>query len=862
MTDLPEYKYIPGKDELKTQLPLSYACARLGIILNSEGSGICPFHSDQRPSFSIYRTQEGEERWHCFPCNLDGDIFNLIQLLHNVDFPEAMREAADLLEELPEGYTPVYAKAPKETNPEELHRLVNDARARAAREDHAGILSARVGFAEIANPALCARWDTYLRDMWGWGITENGEILMPHWSEAPSELVGCKIRKASGGKESVPGSVYSGQLYGAWLGRRNQDAVIFEGETDTVYGGWLAREEQIPIDVFGLPSGANDDVSPEWLTFLKKSRTVYLAFDPDAVGIEATWKWIEKLTGEAINIKICCLPLGRDFRDAKPTLGHLLEAARAPIQQPVGIAIANAYGKEARVKDCVGYFRPGKDDEPRQVTNWFVEPIAQLVGGDPGYDVNLVHRGVVTRTVLRLSDLTSSREIKKWCNRHNLIFTAREDDLQRIAEHVTWRGSVTPEIYQTDQIGMQPAPGNYEFAGPSVVFPEDYIGKMPWRYIPGPRVTDVTGKVFLPNKETFRWSWLDDFLKLSVTSVTHPLLAWIVASARRPEVDNFPVLFIGGSSGVGKSTLARLALRLSGSGIETDLGSVTPFILLKTLSSSTSLPVFVDEWTLMSRKDTREMFQGLIPVIYAGRSAERGQSDLSSTLYPMTAPVIVAGEDSFALDRELDRTVCISPSRSGQNKEALARIITSPLEAFGQQLHRWVTSRKDLPPLSDGEAGSRPDYNRQILIGGWRTLQYFLQDASHSDPTVSTIPDVPDLSLFDEEREDSNVYETALLEGLSMRDPSGHQVVWIDPERPGVWVRVRILIGLLKTRNVDLQLPGGERAMKRYFEERYGTISSSRVIPPGSMSAVHAAFIPNLSLGDEELDPRASWLPA
>src|SRR5581483_2523106 len=198
------------------------------------------------------------------------------------------------------------------------------------------------------------------------------------------------------------------------------------------------------------------------------------------------------------------------------------------------------------------------------------------------------------------------------------------------------------------------------------------------------------------------------------------------ASMRRSTVQNFPLLFVGGSSGVGKSTLARLALRLAGSNIEVDLGANTPFILYRTLASSTSIPVFVDEWTRLSRQDSREAFQGIVPLLYTGGFAERGQADLTAMVYRMSAPVLVAGEDTFTLDRELDRTICVFPTRDGQNKAALARLTEKPLEGLARALHHWLVTSPDIAPLDYAPAATRPIFNQQVLLSGWACLQTFM----------------------------------------------------------------------------------------------------------------------------------------
>lgn len=846
MSDVP--KYALDKDEVRRRLPLAYVCARLGIGATNEQNGLCPFHEDSTPSFGLFTSEDGIVRWGCFPCGKTGDVFDLISQLHGCSFPEAIETATAFLSELPENYEPeTPAPRRKTLTPDDWASQVQEARVLAASSDHAGILSARVGLASVSDPAACFRWDRYLRDTWGWGIEPTGEILMPHWS-AQGALVGCKVRRGDGKKVSLDGSYYLGQLYGAWLGHHHQDVLLLEGESDTVFAGFSAREENVNVDIFGLPSGAGEkkDIPGEWLEFLKGYRTIYLCFDPDRVGVAETWKWVALLTER--KVQVCCLPLGKDLRDAQPKVADLLERSRALLPTPEGIAVFSG-----------GYFKPGRDGEEVRVTNWYLEPIAQLSEGDPGYDVVLHYRGSKRQTVIRLSDLTGTREVQRWCTRHGILFTGQAGDLQRIAEHVAWRGSVLPEVFQTDQVGMQPAPAAYSFAGPSVVFPTGYVGKMPWRYVPGQRTADVSDRVFLPAEGPFIWSWLEDFLTLNKSDVMQPLLAWLVASARRQSVKEFPLMFIGGSSGVGKSTLARLSLKLMGSAIEMDLGAVTPFILLRTLSSSVSLPVFIDEWTKLSRKETREAFQGTVPVLYTGGGAERGQADLSSTVYQMSAPTLIAGEDTFMLDREIERTICVSPSRAGQNREALARISTGqPIERFGQLLHTWLTTRTGLPDLGS-ISSTRPEYNRNVLRAGWKTLLMLMEDASHSDPSVPTyFPEEPDLSALDISKDYENVYETALQEGLSMKDANGYPVVWRDEEGRGTWVRTRVLIGLVKNRSIDLQLPGGERAMSGYFAERFGTIKAERVTPPGVFSSVSASLIKGLDFGGEE-DPRASF---
>jgi DNA primase len=53
----------------------------------------CPIHADSRPSLTI-DLKDGVYLWHCFPCNLGGDIFALVQKMDNCDFADAVKAVA------------------------------------------------------------------------------------------------------------------------------------------------------------------------------------------------------------------------------------------------------------------------------------------------------------------------------------------------------------------------------------------------------------------------------------------------------------------------------------------------------------------------------------------------------------------------------------------------------------------------------------------------------------------------------------------------------------------------------------------------------------------------------------------------
>jgi len=57
-------------------------------------SGLCPFHNEKTPSFSVHATRQF---FHCFGCGVSGDVFAFVQKVENITFPESVRLIAQKL---------------------------------------------------------------------------------------------------------------------------------------------------------------------------------------------------------------------------------------------------------------------------------------------------------------------------------------------------------------------------------------------------------------------------------------------------------------------------------------------------------------------------------------------------------------------------------------------------------------------------------------------------------------------------------------------------------------------------------------------------------------------------------------------
>src|SRR5574344_178448 len=50
--------------------------------------GLCPFHSEKTPSFSV---APDKQIYHCFGCGKGGGVINFIMEIENLSFPDAVR---------------------------------------------------------------------------------------------------------------------------------------------------------------------------------------------------------------------------------------------------------------------------------------------------------------------------------------------------------------------------------------------------------------------------------------------------------------------------------------------------------------------------------------------------------------------------------------------------------------------------------------------------------------------------------------------------------------------------------------------------------------------------------------------------
>src|SRR5690348_11017714 len=65
---------------------------RLTRKWRGEATGLCPFHNEKTPSFTV---NEDKGFFHCFGCGAHGDVIGFVMRTENLSFPEAVERLAN-----------------------------------------------------------------------------------------------------------------------------------------------------------------------------------------------------------------------------------------------------------------------------------------------------------------------------------------------------------------------------------------------------------------------------------------------------------------------------------------------------------------------------------------------------------------------------------------------------------------------------------------------------------------------------------------------------------------------------------------------------------------------------------------------
>ena len=314
-------------------------------------SGLCPFHKEKTPSFSVHA---GRQFYHCFGCGQSGDVFSFIQKIENVPFPEAVRTVARKCGiPLPqrEFTSPEEAAEHRQRGKLlELHEIatawfeeqLRSPEGATAREyltgrglNADGIAKFRIGFAPDNFHALRQRLEP-LADpatlrasgLFSWKEQEDGSpgplyakfrkrVMFPIANEG-GRIIAFTARTLETGEKAGPKYLNSPEtpLYSKGNVLFNLDKARQAIRSD---GGVVLVEGQmdcISVYLAGIPNviaTSGTAFTEAQVRLLKRYATrVILNFDPDTAGANAAEKSIDLLTEEGFDIRVLTLEGGLD----------------------------------------------------------------------------------------------------------------------------------------------------------------------------------------------------------------------------------------------------------------------------------------------------------------------------------------------------------------------------------------------------------------------------------------------------------------------------------------------------------------------------------------------------------------------
>ena len=313
----------------------------------SRFTGRCPFHEEKTPSFSVNPV---EKLYYCFGCGKGGDIISFVRETENLDFvgavewlaerfrvPIEVEEASPRVEEARRHRDRLYAVLDQTAAYFERLLWDGDAGARV-REYLAGrglgeeiAKEFRLGLSPGKGLAAKAKGrDFTLDELKSAGlVTTRGTDYFPQrlmfpLADARGRVVGFQARKLRDddplkGKyvNSPEGDLFhkSAVLYGLHLAKAaigKQDfAAVVEGNTDVI----ALRQAGFEPVVASMGTALTAQQLRELARMTKK---LYLCFDADAAGQEATLRGMELAATQGFDVKIVTLPVARTL-PTRPT---------------------------------------------------------------------------------------------------------------------------------------------------------------------------------------------------------------------------------------------------------------------------------------------------------------------------------------------------------------------------------------------------------------------------------------------------------------------------------------------------------------------------------------------------------------
>ncbi|UNC92986.1 DNA primase [Candidatus Contubernalis alkaliaceticus] len=311
-------------------------------------SGLCPFHSEKTPSFTV---SPDKQLYHCFGCGVGGNLYTFIMAIENLTF----REAVTLLAGRAGIFLPEKPLSPGEKKVKDLKEellLINEV---SMKFFSSVLFSKKYGIKALNYlKGRGLKGETLRKFNIGYSPS-SWEFLLRYlknkgFSETNIEKAGLIVRRSRGSgyydrfRDRIIFPIFNQQNQVAGFGgrvlegaqpkylntpethlynkrkilyalnhsrssiREKDEAIVFEGYMDVI----TAHQEGVENCVASLGTSLTEEQAE---VLRRNASSVVIAYDSDAAGEAAAWRGMDILVSAGCRVKVAQMPQGMDPDD-------------------------------------------------------------------------------------------------------------------------------------------------------------------------------------------------------------------------------------------------------------------------------------------------------------------------------------------------------------------------------------------------------------------------------------------------------------------------------------------------------------------------------------------------------------------
>ena len=391
-------------------------------------------------------------------------------------------------------------------------------------------------------------------------------------------------------------------------------------------------------------------------------------------------------------------------------------------------------------EDTDHYYILGRGDEPVMISSFQIEPRQRILVEDG----EIVDADVTTdrRTVHR--NVRFPREA--WQSKRNFLRVLRPVDLQWTGSDENVQGVL--RLVASRTVPTRRGTLNLGYLntrhGPRWITPDGML-RPPDASDEDEDIVYVPSGASLYNRVRYRdddeadatrelaAAILPNLLRLNTQGVVLPIIGWFFAAPLKVRIaealGHFPIMVVWGTAGSGKSSLIMEVFwpLLGVVSAEPYSATETEFALLKLLSATNSVPVFIDEYKPYDMpRHRRNTLHRYVRRLYTGEVEERGRADQTLVTYRLGAPLCIAGETRPIEAAIVERILTANPDkdellRDPSHVDAFEKIRTVNPGRLSASIVRFLLGRDTVADLTTAK-----EVTERLLAG--REIPYRVRD--------------------------------------------------------------------------------------------------------------------------------------